>query len=331
MAGFADIRGGQFQVEITHLSTDARIYIAGHRGLVGSALWRHFAAGGFTELLGASSSEVDLRDRSATQRFMQDVRPDVVICAAARVGGIGANSSAPAEFISDNLRIQVNVLDSAVTQHVPRLLFLGSSCIYPRDATQPISESALHTGPLEPTNMAYAVAKLAGLAQVTAIRQQYGLPYIAAMPTNLYGPGDCYDPATAHVLPSLIRRFHDAKLHRAVAVRCWGTGRPLREFLYVDDLAHACHFLLDHYDDEEPINVGSGTELSIAELATTVADVVGYDGRIDWNQSRPDGTPRKRLDTRRLDTLGWRATTPLREGLIRTYGSFLDTYSTSSS
>jgi GDP-L-fucose synthase len=301
----------------------ATVYIAGHGGLVGSAIWRHLQEQGFTSLVGARSSEVDLRDRGATMRFFGRERPDVVIDAAAKVGGIMANSMFPADFLSDNLRIQINVMDAAQEAGVQRLLFLGSSCIYPKFAEQPIKESSLLTGALEPTNDAYAIAKIAGILQVQANRRQYGRHWISAMPTNLYGPNDNFDPQTSHVLPALIRRFHDAKNSGAGEVVLWGTGTPRREFLHVDDLAAATLFLLDHYDCAETINVGVGQDLTIRELAEMVADVVGYGGTIVQDTSKPDGTPRKLLDVSRINDLGWAAKIPLREGIALTYQWFL--------
>jgi GDP-L-fucose synthase len=306
------------------VSPDTRIFIAGHRGLVGSALWRHFSALGFQNLISRTSVELDLRDREATADFLTHTRPDVVINAAAVVGGIAANASRPADFLSDNLRIQLNLLDSAVAANVERFLFLGSSCIYPKHADLPIHEDALLTGPLEETNKGFALAKLVGIGHVTSIRRQHALPYISAMPTSLYGPGDNFSAQNSHVLPAMIRRFHEAVRDDVPEVTCWGTGRPRREFLFVDDLADACHFLLDSYDDEPPMNVGTGTDLSIAELAALVADVVGYRGQIHWDASRPDGTYRKLLDVQRLSQLGWKAKTPLAEGIRTTYQWFLD-------
>ena len=305
------------------LSPETRILIAGHQGLVGSALWRHFTKHGFQNLVGRTSTEVDLRDDRATADYFSDTRPDVVINAAALVGGIAANASRPADFLSDNLRIQVNLLDSAVANGVERFLFLGSSCIYPKLAEQPIREDALLTGPLEETNEGFAMAKLAGVTHVAAIRRQRGLPYICAMPTNLYGPGDNFNTADSHVLPAMIRRFHEAVRDGARQVTCWGSGRPRREFLYVDDLAEACHLLLDSYDDDRPINVGTGEDLSIAELAVLVADIVGYRGEIYWDADRPDGTYRKLLDVQRLNELGWNAKISLTDGIRMTYEWFL--------
>ena len=297
----------------------ARVYIAGHRGLVGSALWRHLARSGFTNLVGATSNEVDLRDRDRTFAFFSRTLPDVVIDAAAKVGGIMANSTYPADFLSDNLRIQVNVMDAAKDHGVERLLFLGSSCIYPRLAEQPIRESSLLTGPLEPTNDAYAIAKIAGILQVQANRRQHGRHWISAMPTNLYGPGDNFDSQRSHVLPALIRRFHEAVESGASEVVLWGTGTPRREFLHVDDLAEAALFLLENYDDDQTINVGVGEEVTIRKLAEIVADVVGFEGTLVQDPSKPDGTPRKLLDVTRINALGWQARTPLREGITSTY------------
>ena len=309
--------------DVSPLDVDTRIFIAGHRGLVGAALHRRFAALGYRNLLCRSSEELDLRDQRATEEFFQESRPEVVIAAAARVGGIVANVSRSVEFIAENLRIQLNLFDSAVANGVRRFLFLGSSCVYPKLAAQPIREDALLTGPLEPTNEAYAVAKIAGITQVAAIRRQYRLPYITVMPPNLYGPGDNFDPSDSHVLPAMIRRLHEAARTGATSVTCWGTGRPRREFMYVDDLADACHFLLDNYDGDLPINAGTGHDVTIAEMTALVAETVGYRGEIVWDTTMPDGTPRKVLDTSRLDTLGWTAKTPLAEGIRMSYEWFL--------
>jgi GDP-L-fucose synthase len=300
------------------LSRTERVYVAGHRGLVGSAIWRHLNAEGFTDLVGRSSSELDLRDRDATFAFFAEARPRVVVDAAARVGGIMANDTAPADFLSDNLRIQVNVLDAAAEYGVERLLFLGSSCIYPRLAPQPIPEDALLTGHLEPTNDAYAIAKIAGILHVQALRRQYNRHYISAMPTNLYGPEDNFDLETSHVLPAMIRRFQEAKAKGAETVTLWGTGTPRREFLHVDDLARAALFLLEHYDQPGHINVGVGEDVTIRELAETVARIVGYDGVLTWDTSKPDGTPRKLLDVSKINSLGWKATIGLVEGIEMT-------------
>ncbi len=298
---------------------DARLYIAGHRGLVGSALWRHFTAQGFKNLIGRSSRELDLRDQRAVAAFFTETRPDVVVNAAAVVGGIAANSDRPSEFLTDNLRIQVNLLDSAATIGVGRFLFLGSSCIYPKFSEQPIREEYLLTGPLEESNEAYAIAKIAGIAQVKAIRRQYGLPYISAMPTSLYGPGDNFHPHDSHVLPALIARFHEAMKTKAEYVTCWGSGEVRRDFLHVDDLAEACHVILDHYDEDQPINIGTGSDLTVAELARLVAGIIGYNDEIRWNVDKPDGTPRKVLDVQRLNRLGWKPTISLEQGVRATY------------
>jgi GDP-L-fucose synthase len=306
------------------MSPEARVFIAGHRGLVGSALWRHFTAHGFRNLIGRTSTELDLRDARATADFFAAIRPEVVINAAGVVGGIAANASRPADFFSDNLRIQVNLLDSAVATGVERFLFLGSSCIYPKLAEQPMREDALLTGPLEETNEGFAIAKLAGVGQLAAIRRQHRLPYICAMPTNLYGPGDNFNAQDSHVLSAMIRRFDQAVREGARQVTCWGTGRPRREFLYVDDLADACHFLLGSYDDDRPINVGVGNDLSIAELADLVADIIGYRGDIYWDADKPDGTYQKLLDVERLNQLGWNAKISLTEGIRMTYEWFLE-------
>lgn len=305
------------------LNQDDRIYVAGHRGLAGSAIWRALEAAGHTDLVGAPSSEVDLRDRAATFDYLGDTRPSVVVLAAAKVGGIAANDASPADFLSENLRIQTNVMDAAREARIERLLFLGSSCIYPKFAEQPIREDSLLTGRLEPTNDAYAIAKIAGIMQVQATRRQDGLPWISAMPTNLYGPGDNFDPEKSHVLPALIRRFHEAAEAGAEEVVLWGSGTPRREFLHVDDLGAAIVRLLDVYDDPETINVGVGEDVTIRELAELVAEVVGFRGRIVQDTSRPDGTPRKLLDLSRITALGWRAEIALRDGIESTYRWFV--------
>jgi GDP-L-fucose synthase len=306
------------------LDRSARVFLAGKGGLVGSAVWRELTREGFTDVVGPGSAELDLRDRSAVLDWFAATRPDVVVLAAARVGGIKANATRPADFLSDNLRIQVNVLDAALEQGVQRLLFLGSSCIYPKFAEQPIREEALLTGPLEPTNDAYAIAKIAGILQVQAVRRQHGLPWISAMPTNLYGPGDNFHPEHSHVLPSLIRRYHEAKESGARRVVNWGSGTPRREFLHVDDLARACLHLLERYDADGPVNVGTGTDLTIRELAELVAEVVGFRGSVEWDPSQPDGTPRKLLDVSRLSALGWVPRIGLREGLTQTYAWYAE-------
>ncbi|MQS10093.1 GDP-L-fucose synthase family protein [Streptomyces alkaliphilus] len=304
------------------LPSTARIFVAGHRGLVGSAVTRRLEAEGH-EVITRTRGEVDLRDAEATAAFLGETRPDVVVLAAARVGGIMANHRYPVPFLEDNLRIQLSVIAGAHAADVDRLLFLGSSCIYPKHAPQPIREESLLTGPLEPTNEPYALAKIAGICQVRSYRRQYGRRYISAMPTNLYGPGDNFDPETSHVLPALIRRFHEARESGAPEVVLWGSGTPRREFLHSDDLAAACLTLLRSYDEPDPINVGCGSDLTIAELATTVASVTGFTGRITWDTSRPDGTPRKLLDVSRLSKLGFAPAIPLAEGIRDTYHGWL--------
>ena len=300
-------------------SPDARIYVAGHRGMVGSAVWRALEAAGYSDLVGWSSSEVDLTNRDAAMDAVGSARPDVVVVAAAKVGGIMANATYPVEFLTDNLRIQTNLFEAAHAADVDRLLFIGSSCVYPRDCPQPMRESYLLTGPLESTNEAYAIAKIAGIIGVQSYRREYGRHWISAMPTNLYGPGDTFDLETAHVLPALIRRFHEASLAGAPSVTLWGTGSPRREFLHVDDLAAACLRLLDVYDEDEHINVGFGDDVTIAELAALVADVVGYSGEVEWDAAKPDGTPRKLLDISRISALGWEPQIGLAEGIGSTY------------
>ena len=304
------------------LSLDSRIYVAGHNGLVGSAVWRHLQGQGFTDLVGWRSAEVDLRDRAATFDAVLSARPSVVVVAAAKVGGIMANSTHPVDFLNDNLRIQTNLFEAAHAADVERLLFLGSSCIYPKLAPQPIPESALLTGPLEPTNDAYAIAKIAGIIAMKSYRHQHGRHWISAMPTNLYGPGDNFDLTSSHVLPAMIRKFHEATESRG-SVTLWGTGAPMREFLHVDDLASAVLHLLRVYDSSETINVGTGVDVTIRELASTVADVVSYTGQVVWDSSKPDGTPRKLLDVSRLRALGWEPRIGLREGIASTYEWYL--------
>ncbi|MEV7004574.1 GDP-L-fucose synthase [Streptomyces sp. NPDC093982] len=306
------------------LPDGARIFVAGHRGLVGSAVARRLASEGY-EVITAGRDRLDLRDAARTEAYLKDVRPEAVVLAAAKVGGILANSTHPVQFIEDNLRIQLSVIAGAHTAGAHRLLFLGSSCIYPKHAPQPIGEDALLTGPLEPTNAPYALAKIAGLIQVQSYRRQYGASYIAAMPTNLYGPGDNFDLETSHVLPALIRRFHEAKRDGGDEVMLWGSGTPRREFLHVDDLAAACTLLLRLYDADQPLNVGCGEDLTIRELAETVRDVVGYQGRITFDTSKPDGTPRKLLDVSRISSLGWQPKIPLRDGIASVYADWRPT------
>src|SRR3954453_18587237 len=266
------------------IDPSARVYVAGHRGLVGSAIWRHLEGRGFADLVGRTSAELDLRDRPAVDEFFDAEKPEYVVVAAAKVGGILANSTYPAEFLSDNLRIQLNVMDAAARTGVHKLLFLGSSCIYPKFAPQPIHEDSLLTGKLEETNDAYAIAKIAGVLHTQALRREYALPYISAMPTNLYGPGDNFPPTGSHVLPAMIRRFHEAVRDGAPEVVLWGSGEPRREFLHVEDLAAACLVLLESYDDPSPINVGVGEDITVRDLAQLVADVVGYGGRLSWDR-----------------------------------------------
>jgi GDP-L-fucose synthase len=297
---------------------DAKVYVAGHRGLVGSAVLRHLQAQGFTDLVTRTRDELDLRDSHAVDAFFAAERPQYVILAAARVGGILANATYPADFIHENLMIAANVIDAAHRFDVIKLLNLGSSCIYPKHAPQPLREDALLTGPLESTNRAYAIAKIAAIELCDAYRAQHGRSFISGMPTNLYGPGDNFDPQTSHVLPALIRKTVEAKEAGAPSLTVWGTGTPRREFLYVDDLADACLFLLDHVDEAGPINVGTGKDVTIRELSELVCAVVGYEGALEFDTSKPDGTPRKLMDVSRLTGLGWTATTPLEEGVART-------------
>ena len=305
------------------MNRDASIFVAGHRGLVGAALVRQLRAAGFHNLLLRERSELDLTCQQGVRDFFAQTRPQYVFVAAARVGGIVANATRPAEFLWENLAIETNLVDSAWRNGVRKLLFLGSSCIYPRDAAQPMSEDCLLTGPLEPTNEAYAIAKIAGLKLCSAYRRQYGFDAICAMPTNLYGPGDNFSLQHSHVLPALMRKIHEAKETGASEVVIWGTGRPRREFLYVDDLAEACLLLMERYEDERPINIGCGRDQTIAELADMMARVVGFTGTLRYDSSKPDGAPQKLLDTTRLAALGWTARTGLEAGIRSTYAWFL--------
>ena len=305
---------------INHTS---KIYIAGHRGMVGSAIARKLRREGYENILVRSSSELDLRSQQAVHDFFAAEKPEHVFLAAAKVGGILANNTYRAEFLYDNLMIEANIIHAAFLHQVKKLLFLGSSCIYPKLAPQPLKEEYLLTGELEPTNEPYAIAKIAGIKMCDAYRAQYGCHFISAMPTNLYGPNDNYDLETSHVLPALIRKFHEAKLAQAPAVTLWGTGKPLREFMHVDDLADACLFLMRHYDELGFVNVGTGSDLSITDLAALVRDIVGYQGRIEYDLSKPDGTPRKLMDVSKLQALGWQAQISLREGITSTYQSYL--------
>jgi GDP-L-fucose synthase len=302
----------------TPLERSASFFVAGHRGLVGSAIWRYLENERFTNLVGRSSSDLDLRNRGQVFDFFNETRPRYVVLAAAKVGGILANNTYPVDFLSENLQIQVNVLDAARAIGVERLLFLGSSCIYPKLASQPIREDALLTGHLEPTNDAYAIAKIAGIMHVQAIRRQYALPWISAMPTNLYGPGDNFSPVGSHVLPALIRRYDEAVRTGKESVTNWGTGSPRREFLHVDDMASACLHLLENYDGDSQVNVGTGTDVTIRELAGIVAEAVGYEGEILWDTAKPDGTPQKLLDVAKLSEAGWSAKIGLEDGIRST-------------
>lgn len=301
-----------------------KIFIAGHRGMVGSAIKRNLEKKGFTNIVTATSSELDLRNQLKVQQFFAKEQPNYVVLAAAKVGGIHANNVYRAEFLYDNLMIQTNVIHAAYQQEVTKLLFLGSSCIYPKLAPQPMSESDLLTGPLEITNEPYAIAKIAGIKMCDAYRAQYGCSFISAMPTNLYGPNDNYDLQNSHVLPALIRKFHEAKHKHTPEVVIWGTGSPLREFLHVDDLAEACIFLMEHFNEPGPINVGTGRDISILELANVIKDIVGYQGNIIHDLSKPDGTPRKLMNVNKLSELGWQATITLKEGIRMVYENLKD-------
>ena len=304
------------------MKLDARIYVAGHRGLVGSAIWRELERQGYTHLIGKTRSELNLLDKEAVAKFFAEARPEYVFLAAAKVGGIAANNDHPAEFIYENLEVQNNVIHQAWKTGAKKLLFLGSSCIYPKLAPQPLKEDYLLSGPLEPTNEWYAIAKIAGLKLCQAYRRQYGSDFISVMPTNLYGANDNYDLQSSHVLPALIRKFHEARVNRAPSVTCWGTGSPYREFLHADDLASACVFLMQRYSEEQTINIGSGSELTIRQLAELIKKIVGYEGEIVWDSSKPDGTPRKFLDSSRLFALGWKPGIDLETGIRRAYADF---------
>lgn len=300
------------------LDRDSKFYVAGHRGLVGSAIVRKLNAEGFSNVIGRTSAELDLKDRQAVFRFFDYEKPRYVVLAAAKVGGILANNTYPVDFLSENLQIQVNVLDAARVHGVERLLFLGSSCIYPKAAVQPIREKALLTGHLEPTNDAYAIAKIAGITHVQAIRRQYGLPWISAMPTNLYGQGDNFSQTGSHVLPAMIRRYDEAVSNHQGTVVNWGSGSPRREFLHVDDMAAASLHLLEHYDGPDQVNVGTGEDISIKDLAEIISDVVSYEGSTEWDSSKPDGTPQKLLDVSKLQKSGWKSKIGLRKGISET-------------
>lgn len=310
------------------MQTNSKVYVAGHRGLVGSAIWRELERRSFSRLIGRTRTELDLLDQHAVQRFYDQERPEYVFVAAAKVGGILANDRQPAEFLFQNLQIQNNLIDGAKRYGVKKLLFLGSSCIYPRLAPQPLKEEYLLTGSLEPTNEWYAVAKLAGIKLCQAYRRQYGCDFISAMPTNMYGPNDHYDLQSSHVLPALIRKFHEAKKSKAPSMTCWGSGSPMREFLHSDDLARACVFLMENYSNEPFINVGYGSDISIKDLAELVKRTVGFEGEILWDKSKPDGTPRKLMDSSRLFALGWRPQVTLEEGVKSAYKDFVRVYGT---
>ncbi|PSL30842.1 GDP-L-fucose synthase [Chitinophaga ginsengisoli] len=300
-----------------------KIYIAGHRGMVGGAISRRLKTLGYVNLVTRSSAELDLRSQADVNEFFSKEKPDYVFLAAAKVGGIHANNTYRAEFLYDNLMMETNIIHAAWKHGVKKLMFLGSSCIYPKMAPQPLQESSLLTGPLEPTNEPYAIAKIAGIKLCEAYRDQYGCNYISVMPTNLYGIGDNYHPENSHVLPALIRRFHEAKEAKAPSVTVWGSGTPKREFLFADDLAAACVFLMLHYDEKELVNIGTGEDLSIRELAETVKEVVCYEGDIVFDTSKPDGTPRKLMDVSKLHKLGWKHSVELKEGLVQAYADFL--------
>lgn len=316
----------EFVTHMIKLNEKSRIFVAGHQGLAGSAIVRCLKSNGYQNLIFKTHSELELIDQQAVNAFYENEKPQCVIMAAAKVGGIIANKTYPGEFIYSNLQIQNNLIHGAYQHKVQKLVFLGSSCIYPRESHVPIKETELLTGPLEPTNEWYAIAKIAGIKMCQAYHQQYGCNYISVMPCNLYGPGDNYDLEKSHVLPALIRRFHEAKVKNLNEVELWGTGRPLREFLYSDDLGEAVVFLMEQYDSQEIINVGNGAEISIDKLARKVADCVGYKGRIVWDTSMPDGTPRKMMDSSRIQNMGWFPRTTLERGLLNTYQDYKLSY-----
>lgn len=304
---------------------DSKIFVAGSRGLVGSAIVRKLNAEGFTNVLTTSKGELNLIEQDSTSRFFEKNKPEYVFLAAAKVGGILANNNYPADFIYDNVMIESNIIHSSYLTGVKKLLFLGSSCIYPKFAEQPIKETSLLTGELEPTNEPYAIAKILGIKMCQAYCRQYGVNYVSAMPTNLYGINDNFDLNNSHVLPALIRKFHEAKLNNSTSVELWGTGSPYREFLFVDELADACFFLMQNYDQPDIVNIGTGKDITIKELAELVMKIVGFDGAINWDTSKPDGTPRKLLDVTKLNTLGWKSTLSLEEGIRKTYNWYLST------
>lgn len=305
------------------MERNARVYVAGHRGMVGGAIWRKLSQNGFTNLIGRTRAELDLLDGAAVRNFYKAEKPEYVFVAAAKVGGILANSREPVPFLYQNLLIQNNLIHGAYEAGIRKLLFLGSTCIYPKLAPQPLKEEYLLAGPLEPTNQWYAIAKIAGIKLCEALRQQHGCDFISALPTNLYGPNDNYDLETSHVLPALIRKFHEAKKSSAKSVTCWGTGAPLREFLHADDLAEACLFLMENYSDPRIINVGYGSDISIQELAELIKKIVGFEGEVVWDKSKPDGTPRKLTDSSRIFELGWKPKIDLAAGIRLAYQDFL--------
>ena len=307
---------------MSNLTKEDKIYVAGHRGLVGSAIVRSLKRSGYTNIIGRTHSELDLTDQTAVRKFFEEERPDVVVLAAAKVGGINANQTMPAEFAYENMQIQCNVIKCCHDYKVKKLLFLGSTCIYPKMAPQPIPEDALLTGPLEVTNEAYAIAKISGLAMCKFFKMQYGDDFISCMPTNLYGPYDNYDLSNSHVMPAMIRKFHEAKVNNAPTVELWGTGSPLREFLYSDDMADACVYLLEHYSGLQHVNIGTGKEVTIKQLAELVKDTVGFEGEIVWNSDMPDGTPRKLTDVSKLHSIGWTHKVELEEGVKLAYDWF---------
>ncbi|MES2986087.1 MAG: GDP-L-fucose synthase [Patescibacteria group bacterium] len=304
------------------MKSDSKIFVCGHKGMVGSGIWKELEHQGYTNLVGKTHTELDLLDSVAVKNFFEVEKPEYVILAAAKVGGIHANDTYPAEFIYQNLQIQNNIIHSAYMNNVKKLLFLGSSCIYPRDAAQPITEDSLLTGPLEKTNQWYAVAKISGIKMCEAYRKQYGVDYISVMPTNLYGINDTYSAENSHVIPGLIRRFHEAKVEGKPAVQCWGDGSAFREFLYSQDLAKACVFLMKEYSEAQHINVGYGSDVMVKDLANLVKEIVGYEGEIEWDTTKPNGTPKKLMDSSKIFNLGWKPTIGLREGLELAYEDF---------